>query len=404
MGNRQTWLPIIWAFEPRSDTMFTWQDILPEEPVDERRKVADMCCNIEVFRQCRSLILVPHTEVRVLTGAHHDHSFFQNPQAITNNSSMGTRMEMSMMGRKLDINDAYTDERQRRIGLDPARTVTFGTAAHMDNAVVTNLVSKGGIRVSAAVTGGIRGNGGRAGDPASFDECERYCEKPGTIVILLAIEADVPDGSMFQAMLTATQSKSCVIQELMARSLYSHRIATGSGTDQVAVIVKTGSDRRVTDCGPASDVGIAIAQCVRKSLFGAFDKQTYMNTTSQCDPFVMMSRFGITPLMIHDELRTPCTMLSLMEAEKELRTDPSVAAGVSAILQLADDVRVGRVSGKTAVTTAAKLADAVLLEPGDMDPAVRKMMSYEETVEGYLSMVMSLLMQKRALRIMEAGQ
>ncbi|MBR6205428.1 MAG: adenosylcobinamide amidohydrolase [Candidatus Methanomethylophilaceae archaeon] len=174
--------------------MFTWRDILEEEPVDERRKVAEMCCDIEVFRQCRSLILVPRSEVRVLSGSRHESSFVQGPMAITNNSSIGVRVENCLMDDAPNANDLYTDEMQRRIGLDPDRTIAFGTAAHMDNAAVTNLVSEGGVKVSAAVTGGIRGNGGRAGDPAYYDEAERRYEKPGTIVIMLAIDADVPDG------------------------------------------------------------------------------------------------------------------------------------------------------------------------------------------------------------------
>ena len=384
--------------------MFTWEDILKEEPIDERRKVAEMCCDIEVFRQCRSLILIPRSEVRVLAGGHHESSFFQNPMAVTNNSSIGVRVEGCLMGNKLDANDLYTNERQRRIGLDPERTVTFGTAAHMDNAAVTNLVSKGGIKVSAAVTAGIRGNGGRAGDPASFDEAERYFEKPGTIVILLAIDADVPDGAMFQAMLTATQSKSCVIQELMAKSLYSPRIATGSGTDQVGVIVRTGSGTTVNDCGASSDVGVAIAQCVRESLFKAFDLQSGMNLETQCDPFVMLSRFGITAGRIHDEIRFPCTMASLLQAESELHEDAYVAACVSAVLQIADDVRLGKTDCRKGVEAAKRLAYDVLLEPGDLDPVIRKILSYEETVEGCLSMLMAVLLQKRALEIMEAAE
>jgi len=383
---------------------FTWEDILCEEPIDTRRKVADMCCDIEVFRQCRSLILIPNSEVRVLTGGHHESSFIQNPQAITNNSSIGGRVEMSMMGKKLNINDAYTKERQRRIGLDAERTVTFGTAAHMDNAAVTNLVSKGGVKVSAAVTGGIRGNGGRAGDPASFDEAKRYAEKPGTIVILLAIEADIPDGAMFQAMLTATQSKSCVIQELMAKSLYSSRVATGSGTDQVGVICRTGSGRKITDCGAASDVGIAIARCVRESLFKTFDLQSAMNMETQCDPFVMLSRFGITPSAIHDEIRFPCTMSSLIQAEADLHKDKNVAAGVSAVLRIADDVNLGIIDPAKGVEVASKMIMGTLLEPGDVDPVIRKILTYEDTVPGLLSMTMALLIQKRALEIMEARQ
>ena len=98
--------------------MFTWEDILKEEPIDERRKVAEMCCDIEVFRQCRSLILIPRSEVRVLAGGHHESSFFQNPMAVTNNSSIGVRVEGCLMGNKLNANDLYTNERQRRIGLE----------------------------------------------------------------------------------------------------------------------------------------------------------------------------------------------------------------------------------------------------------------------------------------------
>ena len=383
---------------------FTWEDILCEEPIDERRKVANMCCDIEVFRQCRSLILIPHSEVRVLTGASHEHSFVQNPQAITNNSSIGSRVEMSLMGKKLNVNDAYTDEMQRRIGLDAERTVAFGTAAHMDNAAVTNLVSKGGVKVSAAVTGGIRGNGGRAEDPASFDEAKRYAERPGTIVILLAIDADIPDGAMFQAMLTATQSKSCVIQELMAKSLYSNRVATGSGTDQVAVICRTGSGKEITDCGAASDVGITIARCVRESLFKTFDLQSGMDMEAQSDPFVMLSRFGMTPSSIHNEIRFPCTMASLIQAEAELHKDKKVAAGVSAVLRIADDVNLGIMEPAKGVEIASRMIMGTLLEPEDVDPVIRKVLTYEETVPGLLSMTMALLLRKRALEIMEAGQ
>ena len=380
--------------------MFTWKDVLYEEPVDERRKVADMCCGIEVFRQCRSLILIPHTEVRVLAGGHHEYSYFQDPVAITNNSSIGVRVEATMMGKTLNVNDEYTKERQRRIGLDPDRTVTFGTAAHMDNAVVTNMVSENGIKVSAAVTAGIRGNGGRSSDPASFDEAKRYLEKPGTIVILLAIESELTDGAMFQAMLTATQSKSCVIQELMAKSLYSPRIATGSGTDQVGVICKKAGYKAITDCGIASDLGITIAQCVRKSLIGAFDLQTDMNLKTQCDPFVMLSRFKITEQQVHNEIRFPCTMKSLLQAEAELHKNPEIAAGVSTILQIADDIRLERIDRETGVDVAKKLAEDVLLEPGDLDPVTRKTLSYEDTVEGLISMILAVLMRKRALQIM----
>ena len=84
--------------------MFTWKDILCDEPIDERRKVADMCCDIEVFRQCRSLMLIPHTEVRVLAGGHHEYSYFQDPASFFSD----TRRTIPAVQR------LYREERQAR--------------------------------------------------------------------------------------------------------------------------------------------------------------------------------------------------------------------------------------------------------------------------------------------------
>ncbi len=383
---------------------FEWSDILPAEPVDERRKVAEMCCGIDVYRQCRSLILIPGRDVRVLAAGHHECSYVQSPQAITNNTSMGNRMEMSMMHKGLEVNDAYMDAYTARIGLDPERTVMFGTAANMENAVVTNTVSKNGIKVSAAVTGGIRGNGGRAGDPASFDEAQRYLQKHGTIVIIVAIEAHLTDGSMAQAVCTATQAKSSIIQELMAKSLYSEGVATGSGTDQVCIISDTGSDDLVRDCGVCSDVGSAIADCVRRSLSEALDLQTGMDPTAQCDPFVMLSRFGYGANDVHDEIRFPCTMDSLVEAEESLRKDARVAATFSATLRIADGIRLGDIPADSGLAAARRIVEGSVVEEGDIDPVTERMLSFEDTVPGYLSMILAVLLRKRALAVMGAGQ
>ncbi len=388
----------------RRETPFEWSDILPAEPVDERRKVAGMCCGIEVYRQCRSLILIPGRDVRVLAAGHHECSYVQSPQAITNNTSMGNRMEMSMMHKGLGVNDAYMDAYTARIGLDPKRTVMFGTAANMENAVVTSTVSKSGIRVSAAVTGGIRGNGGRAGDPASFDEAQRYLQMHGTIVIIVAIEAHLTDGCMAQAVCTATQAKSSVIQELMAKSLYSEGVATGSGTDQVCIISDTGSDDIVRDCGVCSDVGLAIADCVRGSLSRALNLQTGMDSQAQCDPFVMLSRFGYGSSDIFDEIRFPCTMDSLIEAEHDLRKNVRVAAAFSAALHISDGIRLGDIPSDSGLTAARRIVEGSIIEEGDIDPVTEKILSYEDTIPGYLSMILAVLMRKKALAVMEAGQ
>ena len=361
-------------------------------------------CSTGFWETIGSLILIPGRDVGVLAAGHHECSYVQSPQAITNNTSMGNRMEMSMMHKGLGVNDAYMDAYTTRIGLDPERTVMFGTAANMENAVVTSVVSENGVKVSAAVTGGIRGNGGRAGDPASFDEAQRYLQMHGTIVIIVAVEAHLTDGCMAQAVCTATQAKSSVIQELMAKSLYSEGVATGSGTDQVCIISDTGSDDLVRDCGICSDVGLAIADCIRRSLSEALDLQTGMDPSAQCDPFVMLSRFGYEPGDIFDEIRFPCTMDSLIEAENGLRKDGRVAAVFSATLRIADGIRLGDIPADPGLTAARRIVEGSIVEKNDMDPVTERILSFEDTVPGYLSMILAVLLRKRALAIMEAGE
>ena len=105
-------------------------------------------------------------------------------------------------------------------------------------------------------------------------------------------------------MLTATQAKSSVLQELMARSLYSKGVATGSGTDQVGIACLARADDLVTAAGPSTDIGDTVARCVRQALFEALDAQSGMNLRSQCDPYVAMSASG-SP-------RGPCMMPSVI--------------------------------------------------------------------------------------------
>lgn len=381
---------------------FSWEDVLPFLDVHDRRQVSTMCCGISVYRQGMSLLLLPDRDVRVLPAGHHESSFVQSPQAIVNTTSIGSRVEGCLMGRGLDVNDAYMRSMMARLGLDPERTVMFGTAANMENAARADAVSRSGVRVSVAVTGGIRGNGGRAGDPASFDEAVRYIEMHGTIVILLAIEAHLTDGAMVQAVSVATQAKSSVIQELMARSLYSQGIATGSGTDQVAVITDTGSGTLVSDCSIGSDIGGAVARCVREALYRTFDLQSGMDPEAQCDPFVMLSRFGRSEFSVLDEIRFPCTMDAIQAAVRSIHGDKEVAAAVSAVLCIADGVRLGSIAADAGLAAARRMMEGSVMDKGDIDPLIERLLSFETTVPGYVSMVLAVLVRKRAMAIQGA--
>ena len=383
----------------RYSKMISWEDALAAEPIDGRRKVADMCCDIEVYRQCRSLILIPGREVRGLTSGNQI-SGYSRPGTIVNTTSMGNRVEMSIMGRPLTVNDRMTAQSLCKMGIDPETAMTFGTAAHMDNAAVENTVASSGVRVSVAATGGVRGNGGRAGDPASFDEASREQSwKKGTIVLIVAVEARLSDAQLLDVMLAATQAKSCVLQELMARSLYSHGVATGSGTDQVGVVCDANSRILVDSAGSGSPLGIAVSGCVRAALYRTLDMQSGMTHAAQCDPYVSLSRFGIAEGTVHDELRCPSRMSDLLEADRMLHADQYSAAIVSSALRLQDEVDLGNMCQKAALESAMAIIEGALLREGDIDPATRVVMENVETVPELVSVALACLLRRLAKEV-----
>ena len=356
-----------------------------------------MCCDMDVYRWNRLLVLRPKVPLRALPSGHYNPDIVDPVTAIVNMTSMGLRAESSIMGQSLSVNDLFTSLTLEAAGLDPQSTVAFGTAAHMDNACISNVVSDGGIKVSAVVTGGIRGNGGRAGDFATYDEAETpYCHRSGTIVIILAIEAELTDGALFDAMLAATEAKSCVIQELQARSLYSPRIATGSGTDQVGVACLRSSDVRVDSAGSCSDVGEAVVRCVRDALYRTFDMQSGMDHRTQFDPYVIMSRFGIDFKRIRDETRFPCTMAQILDAESRLHGDALAATVVHAVARVMDDVALGTVPEEAGLDVVRSLVEGPLLTDSMIGPFERVILDSSDSILDYICFALSTYLRHLA--------
>jgi adenosylcobinamide hydrolase len=142
------------------------------------------------------------------------------------------------------------------LGFDPATVTGMGTAAQMEN-VAINICKYENLMVTAIVTGGIEVNGGRVGDPTEHFLAvdKKILPKPGTINIMLVIDADLPPGVMARALVTCTEAKTAAIQELMAGSNYSNGLATGSGTDQTIVIANPSSELYFEGAGKHSKLG-----------------------------------------------------------------------------------------------------------------------------------------------------
>jgi len=384
--------------------MLTWEEVMEVEDTGDRHEFGRMCSNITVFRQGRALILLlPNGDFRTLSSGFTNGGFMDSPQAVVNITGMGGSLEGDCMRKGLETYDEVNLAYARKLGLDPDRTVFQGTAANMDNAVIVNGMTGGGIKVSAAITAGIRHNGGRSGDPACFDEsCAVYGEDSGTIIILLSIDAHLSDPAMVEAMLIATEAKSCVIQELQAKSLYSNGIATGSGTDQVTVISNLSADTRMSDISRDSELSRTIAECVSQCLREAFDRQSGMNTTSQWDPLMLMSRYNLD--QIREEIHFPATMAELLSALEEIRKDGYTTALVSGILNVADDVRNGHISQEDGLAVAKRFCSDVVLRPRE-DPVEKLRIERAETITELMSYVAALrLMDTVKARRSQNGQ
>lgn len=149
----------------------------------------------------------------------------------------------------------YLEGVSRNLGLDPETTTGLITRAEMKNTAVVS-ESFRELTVTAIITAGINKNGGRAGDPASFYENGDSVEPVGgTINTVILINADLPEYTMTRAVMMASEAKAAALQQLMARSIYSTGIATGSGTDMIVIVTDPSSSRHLSNAGKHSKLG-----------------------------------------------------------------------------------------------------------------------------------------------------
>ena len=183
----------------------------------------------------------------------------------------------------------------REAGMDSQHTAAMSTAASMENVAITEK-SFDGVSVTAVVTGGIEVNGGRVGDPASWQEVQGKPQeiKQGTINIMVFFNVDLTPGALVRALVTCTEAKTAAIQELVAPSRYSMGLATGSGTDGTILVANRDSEIRLTNAGKHAKLGELIGTAVKQAVKEALNKQSGLNPARQHQVSQRIDRFGIT--------------------------------------------------------------------------------------------------------------
>lgn len=239
---------------------------------------------------------------------------------------------------------AYLSIISKRLGAEPESSSGLLTAANMDNvAIVTR--SFRGVEVSAIMTAGIEVNGGRAGDPASYyqeDGSHQFIQ--GTINTILVIGADLPDYAMARAVITVTEAKTAALQQLMAPSRYSTGIATGSGTDMVAVVADGTSSLLLTDAGHHSKLGELIGKVVIECTHKALELQSDLTVLSQRDMLVRLERFGIDEShywKAASHMEGDNRKAAFFKILRELSKNPVLVGATGSILHIVDEISWG---------------------------------------------------------------
>jgi len=267
---------------------------------------------------------------------------------------------------------AYLRIIAEKLGTDPDTSSGLLTAANMDNvAIVTN--SFRGVEVTAVMTAGIEVNGGRAGDPASYyqeDGSHQFIQ--GTINMILIIGADLPAYTMTRTIVTASEAKAAALQQLMASSRYSAGIATGSGTDMIAVVCDGTSSLTLTDAGQHSKLGELIGNVVIECTQKALELQSDLTVLSQRDMLVRLERFRISEA---DYWKAASGMngdnrkAAFLKTLREMSKNPVLVGATASVLHVVDEISWGLVPETAGRKVAVTVMEAL---PGmlGMDAAI----------------------------------
>ena len=184
----------------------------------------------------------------------HIHVAFSSPQRVMSSAILNGGLVKAdhIVNRKVP-QDSSSYEAPDRSLRDYANTqgwqgnvVGMMTAASMNSLCIEQACVEG-VDIAVLVTTGIS-NARRAGDKADIRELLALSEKVGTINLILICSARLTDAAMLEAVMVATEGKAAALQDADILSPVSRRLATGTGTDAIAVVSGDGP-QEIAFCG-----------------------------------------------------------------------------------------------------------------------------------------------------------
>ncbi|MDO5841759.1 MAG: adenosylcobinamide amidohydrolase [Methanobrevibacter ruminantium] len=238
------------------------------------------------------------------------------------------------------------------------------------------------IEVIAITTAGARVNAVSAGDLASYYEINadyRYDleedesngqnnnqnpNKPGTINTILLINTKLDESSLLLAEMIAVEAKAVALRDLMVSSNYSDEIATGTGTDGIAIFSNMESENFTDNVSKHAKIGELIGKVVIDSIKEALAKLQWLTPTYQLNALVRLDRFQYNLDEFYNDY-LPKHMKMDEEDDKRkfivslirISKNPELVSYVSLIIHLLDQYRYGLLSKKTVLKASNSILD-----------------------------------------------
>ncbi|WP_304093877.1 adenosylcobinamide amidohydrolase [Methanobrevibacter ruminantium] len=238
------------------------------------------------------------------------------------------------------------------------------------------------IEVIAITTAGARVNAVSAGDIASYYEINadyRYDleedesngqnnnqnpNKPGTINTILLINTKLDESSLLLAEMIAVEAKAVALRDLMVSSNYSDEIATGTGTDGIAIFSNMDSENFTDNVSKHAKIGELIGKVVIDSIKEALAKLQWLTPTYQLNALVRLDRFQYNlddfynnylpkHMKMDDEDDKSEFIASLIIISK----NPELVSYVSLIIHLLDQYRYCLLSKKTVLKASNSILE-----------------------------------------------
>ena len=157
--------------------------------------------------------------------------------------------------------------RQLRIG---GTTVGMMTSASMDSFRRVTRLSQG-VQISVMVTAGIS-NARCAGDRADWRTFQTDADPTGTINIIILTNAMMSHAAMVESVMLAAEAKTVAMRKLGVKSTVSGAMATGTGTDAIAVVNGFGPEA-IHYCGKHVLFGEMLASAVIEAITGSLSER-----------------------------------------------------------------------------------------------------------------------------------